>query len=106
MATMSKSKVERVYNFGAGPACLPTDVLNQIREDIPDWYEGLSIMEISHRLPVVMELTEKIEKNLRQLLAIPDEFAVLLMHGGARTQFSLIPLNLLNGQTVADYIIT
>lgn len=97
---------EAPYNFGAGPACLPHEVLNQIREDIPNWYQGMSIMEISHRLPVVMELTQKIEANLRALLAIPEEFAVLFMHGGARTQFSTIPLNLLNGASTADYLIT
>lgn len=95
-----------IYNFGAGPACLPKPVLEKIREDIPNWYEGMSIMELSHRLNVVMDLTAKIEANLRSLLAIPDEFAVLFMHGGARTQFSAVPLNLLNGAATADYIIT
>lgn len=103
MATMNSSST--IYNFGAGPACLPKPVLERIREDIPNWYEGMSIMELSHRLNVVMDLTAKIEANLRSLLAIPDDFAVLFMHGGARTQFSAIPLNLLNGGS-ADYIIT
>jgi len=101
-----KNSEATLYNFGAGPACLPSPVLNQIREDIPNWYEGMSIMEISHRLPVVMELTAKIEANLRTLLAIPEDFAVLCMAGGARTQFSTIPLNLLNGASNADYVIT
>lgn len=95
-----------IYNFGAGPACVPEQVLNRIREDIPDWYDGMSVMEISHRLPVFMELTAKIEANLRSLLNIPDDFAVLFMHGGARTQFSTVPLNLLNGASTADYIVT
>lgn len=95
-----------VYNFGAGPACIPEQVLNQIREDIPDWNDGMSIMEISHRLPEFMALTETIEHHLRSLLAIPDDFAVLFMAGGARTQFSVIPMNLLNGASTADYIIT
>lgn len=95
-----------VYNFGAGPACLPIEVLQQIRDDIPNWYDGMSVMELSHRLPVMVELTAQIEKNLRSILAIPDEFVVLFMHGGARAQFSLIPLNLLNGAVSADYLVT
>src|SRR5438552_3019787 len=103
---MESNSPSRVYNFGAGPACLPIEVLQQIREDIPDWYDGMSIMELSHRLGVVVELTEQIEADLRNLLAIPDEFAVLFMHGGARAQFSLIPLNLLNGNESADYLIS
>lgn len=106
MTMVHQSKDATLYNFGAGPACLPHEVLNKIREDIPNWVDGMSIMEISHRLPVVMELTAKIEANLRNLLSIPEEFAVLFMHGGARTQFSTIPLNLLNGATTADYLIT
>lgn len=101
----SESK-QSVYNFGAGPACLPPEVLTKIKQDIPDWYEGMSIMELSHRLPVIMALTESIEADLRQLLSIPEEFAVLFTHGGARTQFSAIPLNLLNGAPTADYLIT
>lgn len=104
MTRMNSTKT--LYNFGAGPACLPPQVLEQIREDIPDWYQGMSIMELSHRLNVVMELTAQIEANLRSLLDIPDNFAVLFMHGGARTQFSAIPLNLLNGANTADYIVT
>lgn len=100
------NKTQALYNFGAGPACLPQSVLNQIRDDIPHWYEQMSIMEISHRLPVVMALTEKIEANLRSLLAIPEEFAVLFMHGGARTQFSAVPMNLLDGARTADYLVT
>src|SRR5690349_2816211 len=97
---------EGIFNFGAGPACLPDEVLAQICEDIPDWYQGISVMELSHRLPVFSSLTEKIEADLRALLNIPEEFAVLFMHGGARTQFSLIPLNLLNGAKSANYLIT
>lgn len=100
------NKAQTLYNFGAGPACLPPSVLAQIRDDIPDWYEGMSIMEISHRLPVVVTLTEQIEAKLRSLLAIPEEFAVLFMHGGARTQFSAVPMNLLAGAKTADYLVT
>lgn len=94
------------FNFGAGPACLPKEVLNQIREDIPDWYDGMSIMEISHRLPAFMDLVQTIEADFRQLLRIPDDFAVLFMHGGARSQFSAVPLNLLDQAQTADYLDT
>lgn len=100
------NKAQKIYNFGAGPACVPAEVLEQIRQDIPDWYDGMSIMEISHRLPVFMELTQSIEQDLRHLLVIPEDFAVLFMHGGARTQFSAVPLNLLNGHKTADYLLT
>ncbi len=103
-ATTKKTNSD--FNFGAGPACLPQTVLNQIREDIPDWYDGMSVMEISHRLPVFMELTQTIEANFRKLLQIPDDFAVLFMHGGARSQFSAVPLNLLQKAKCADYLVT
>lgn len=106
IAMMTTKPTPTLYNFGAGPACLPSEVLQQIRDDIPDWYDGMSIMEISHRLPVVVELTQKIEANFRKLLAIPDEFAVVFMQGGARAQFSLLALNLLGGAPTADYLIT
>ncbi len=99
-------KTSNVYNFGAGPACLPLEVLNQIKDDIPDWYEGISVMELSHRLPVFMDLTKQIEADFRSLLRIPDEFAVLFMHGGARSQFSAVPLNLLHNAKTADYLVT
>ncbi|MGD9591240.1 MAG: aminotransferase class V-fold PLP-dependent enzyme, partial [Candidatus Berkiella sp.] len=94
-------KTTSIYNFGAGPACLPAPVLSQIKDDIPDWHEGMSVMEISHRLPIFMELTKSIEADLREILKIPDDFAVLFMHGGARTQFSAVPLNLLHGANTA-----
>lgn len=94
------------YNFGAGPACLPHEVLERIRNDIPNWHDGMSIMEVSHRSTAAMELVAKIEENVRQLLKIPEEFAVLFLQGGARTQFSAVLLNLLNGAPTADYLVT
>lgn len=95
-----------IYNFGAGPACLPHAVLEKIKADIPDWYDGMSVMELSHRLPVLMELTRTIEINLRQILSIPDDFAVLFMQGGARSQFAAVPFNLLHTNPVANYLVT
>lgn len=96
----------RIYNFGAGPAGLPNAVVEQIKSDLPGWYEGMSVMELSHRLPKFTVLTREIEQNIRILLSVPDEFAVLFMHGGARMQFSAIPLNFLNGVNSADYLVT
>ena len=98
--------MNEIYNFGAGPACLPSEVLSQIREDIPHWHDGMSVMEISHRLPVFMDLCKKIEGDLRDLLAIPDNFSVLFMQGGARSQFAGVPLNFLRPGETADYIVS
>jgi phosphoserine aminotransferase len=98
--------MERVYNFGAGPACLPTEVLEQIRDDIPNWYEGMSVMELSHRSAPVLKMVEEIEADVRKLLSVPDDFAVLFMQGGARGQFASVPMNLLRGLPSADYLVT
>lgn len=95
-----------IYNFGAGPAMLPPGILHRIREDIPNWHEGMSIMEISHRLPRTMQLLAAIEADFRNLLHVPEDFSILFMHGGARAQFSAVPLNLLNGAPSADYFVT
>lgn len=95
----------RVYNFSAGPAAVPLAVLERAREEFLDWQGlGLSVMEISHRSPEYMALAQQIESNLRDLLAIPDDYAVLFMQGGGRAQFSMVPLNLLGDKTEADYV--
>ena len=104
--TQPKSKMERVYNFGAGPAMLPTEVLSQIAADIPIWRQGCSVMELSHRLQDVMAMAHETEMLLRSLLEISDDYAVLFMHGGARTQFAGVPLNLLGTQKKAHYVIS
>ena len=97
----------RKYNFCAGPAALPEPVLETAREDMLDWHgRGLSFMEMSHRSDDVIGVTEHAEKTLRGLLAIPDEYAVLFLQGGASTQFSAVPLNLLGGKPGADYLNT
>lgn len=96
----------RVYNFCAGPAALPEEVLAQAREEILDWHgKGLSVMEMSHRGKDFVSIAEEAEQDLRDLLSISDDYAVLFLQGGASTQFSAIPLNLLNGGS-ADYVIT
>ncbi|MEH6583440.1 MAG: 3-phosphoserine/phosphohydroxythreonine transaminase [Halioglobus sp.] len=97
----------RSYNFCAGPAALPQSVLETARDDMLNWHgTGLSLMEMSHRSPEVVGVAEHAEQTLRDLLSIPDDYAVLFLQGGASTQFSAVPLNLLNGKSAADYINT
>ena len=85
----------RVYNFSAGPAALPLEVLETIREDIPDWVgTGMSVMEVSHRGADFVELAAKSEATLRELLGVPDDYYVLFLSGGATLQFASVPLNL------------
>ncbi len=97
----------RAYNFCAGPAALPTAVLERAERELADWHgKGLSIMEMSHRSPEFVSVAEKAEADLRQLLTIPDNYSVLFLQGGASLQFSAIPLNLLGAGQTADYIDT
>jgi phosphoserine aminotransferase len=95
----------RVYNFSAGPATLPTEVLEQIRDELLDWHGlGASVMEISHRSPEFEEMAAIAEQDLRDLLAIPLHYKVLFLQGGGRGQFAMVPLNLLRGRNTADYL--
>jgi len=97
----------RCYNFCAGPAALPEAVLAKAASEMLDWHGcGVSVMEMSHRSPEFMGVAAHAEKTLRTLLAIPDEYAVLFLQGGASTQFSAVPLNLLGGKASADYVNT
>jgi phosphoserine aminotransferase len=97
----------RCYNFCAGPAALPEPVLETARDDMLDWHgKGLSLMEMSHRSPEVVGVAEHAEQTLRSLLGISDDYAVLFLQGGASTQFSAVPLNLLGGKGGADYVNT
>lgn len=96
----------RVYNFCAGPAALPEEVLAQASNEMLDWQgKGLSIMEMSHRGKDFVGVAEQAEQDLRDLLSISDDYAVLFLQGGASTQFTAIPLNLIDGG-VADYVNT
>lgn len=97
----------RCYNFCAGPAALPVPVLEQARDEMLDWRgAGLSIMEMSHRSPEVVGVAERAEATLRELMGISDDYAVLFLQGGASTQFSAVPLNLMGENGVADYVNT
>lgn len=97
----------RVYNFCAGPAALPSPVLEKASSEMLDWNgKGLSVMEMSHRSDEYVSIANKAEQDLRDLLVIPDNYKVLFMQGGATAQFAMIPMNLLRGKTTAYYINT
>lgn len=97
----------RAYNFCAGPAALPTPVLERAQQELADWHgRGLSIMEMSHRSSDYVAVAHKAETDLRTLLNIPDNYKVLFLQGGASLQFSAIPLNLLGKNARADYVHT
>ncbi|RFA27755.1 phosphoserine transaminase [Alkalilimnicola ehrlichii] len=97
----------RVYNFSAGPAILPEAVLQQAREEMLDWRgSGMSVMEMSHRGKEFVSIAAEAEADLRDLLAIPENYKVLFLQGGASAQFAAVPFNLLRGKTSADYVNT
>jgi phosphoserine aminotransferase len=99
--------MSRVFNFSAGPATLPADVLIQAREELLDWGgQGMSVMEMSHRSKAFIGIAEKAESDLRELLAIPDNFKVLFLQGGATLQFATVALNLANQDSIVDYAVT
>ncbi len=99
--------MSRVYNFSAGPSMLPESVLMQAREEMLDWNKsGMSVMEMSHRGKEFVSIAEKAESDVRELMAIPDNYRVLFLQGGASTQFAMVPLNLLQGAKKACYINT
>lgn len=96
----------RVYNFSAGPAVLPEDVLKEAAEEMLDYKgTGMSVMEMSHRSKAFEEIINGAEADLRELMNIPDNYKVLFLQGGASQQFAMIPMNLMKNR-VADYIIT
>jgi phosphoserine aminotransferase len=97
----------RVFNFAAGPATLPVEVLEQARDEIPDWQgSGMSVMEVSHRSKAFVAVAGQAEADLRELLAVPAGYKVLFVQGGATAQFSAIPLNLSAAGASADYLNT
>jgi len=97
----------RAFNFSAGPAALPLPVLEQIKSDLPDWLgAGMSVMEVSHRGADFVELAARSEANLRKLLDVSDDYAVLFTQGGATLQFSMAPMNLAGKGDSADYVVT
>ena len=98
--------MSRVYNFAAGPAVLPEEVLKEAAEEMLDYRgTGMSVMEMSHRSKAFEEIIQDAERDLRELMNIPDNYKVLFLQGGGSTQFAMIPMNLMKNR-VADYIIT
>jgi len=99
--------MSRVFNFSAGPAMLPEDVLKQAQAEMTDWQgSGMSVMEMSHRGKEFMSIAEKATADLREIMAIPDSHEILFLQGGASSQFAMAPMNLLRGKSSADYINT
>ncbi|MBQ2627124.1 MAG: 3-phosphoserine/phosphohydroxythreonine transaminase, partial [Eubacterium sp.] len=98
--------MDRVYNFSAGPAVLPEEVLREAQDEMMNYRGcGMSVMEMSHRSKMFDEIIDEAEADLRTLLQIPDDYAVMFLQGGATLQFAQIPMNLMKNR-VADYIVT
>ncbi|MGL5976655.1 MAG: 3-phosphoserine/phosphohydroxythreonine transaminase, partial [Aeromonas sobria] len=99
---------KQIYNFCAGPAMLPVEVMERAQREFCNFQGlGASVMELSHRGKPYMAVAEKAEADLRELLAVPDNYKVLFMHGGGRGQFSAVPMNLLGGANKkADFLLT
>jgi len=99
--------MNQLYNFSPGPAVLPPTVMRQAQEEFLDWHgTGMSVMEVSHRSAEFIELAAQSEKDLRELLSVPDDYAVLFLQGGATLQFAAVPLNIAAPDRVADYVVT
>ncbi|WP_286694886.1 3-phosphoserine/phosphohydroxythreonine transaminase [Spongiibacter sp. UBA1325] len=97
----------RVYNFCAGPAAIPEAVLSQAKDELLDWRgRGLSVMEMSHRSEEMVSIASEAEADLRELMGISDDYAVLFLQGGASSQFSAVPLNLCEEGATVDYVNT
>lgn len=97
----------RVYNFNAGPAMLPVEVMLRAQSEFMDWHgTGMSIMEMSHRSAEFISIAEQTESDLREVLQVPQNYKVLFLQGGASAQFAMVPLNLLHDKDSADYFHT
>ena len=99
--------MSRAFNFSAGPAALPEPVLRQVQEEMLEWKgERASVMEVSHRGQAFIDCAAEAERDLRELMAIPDDYAVLFLQGGATTLAALLPMNLAGPDATADYVLT
>ncbi|MEH6503392.1 MAG: 3-phosphoserine/phosphohydroxythreonine transaminase [Cycloclasticus sp.] len=99
--------MSRVYNFSAGPAAVPLEVLQKAQSEMLDWHgSGMSVMEMSHRGKEYISIAEKAEADVRELMNIPANYKVLFLQGGATTQFSMLPMNLLRDKNKACYVNT
>ena len=99
--------MSRIYNFSAGPAMLPGEVIKRAASEMEEWHgSGMSVMEMSHRGKEFMSIAGKAEADLRELMDIPGNYKVLFLQGGASSQFAMVPMNLLKDKKSADYINT
>jgi phosphoserine aminotransferase len=99
--------LSRIFNFSAGPAMLPAEVLSRAGDEMLDWHgSGTGVMEMSHRGKEFMSIAAEAERDLRELIAIPASYKVLFLQGGATLQFAQVPMNLLAGKGKADYVVT
>jgi phosphoserine aminotransferase len=99
--------MQRIFNFSAGPAMLPAEVLARAGDEMLDWRgSGMGVMEMSHRGKEFMSIAAEAGADLRELLAVPAHYKVLFLQGGATLQFAQVPMNLLRGKTAADYVVT
>lgn len=99
--------MSRIFNFSAGPAMLPAEVLSRAGDEILDWHgSGMSVMEMSHRGSEFIGIAADAERDLRELLSVPKNYKVLFLAGGATLQFAQVPMNLLHGKGKADYVAT
>lgn len=107
MASTISTRKQRPFNFAAGPAALPESVLEQVRDELLDWHGcGMSIMEMSHRSKEFSRVIEESQNDIKDLLNLPANYKVLYLQGGATSQFSMVPLNLMPEGGKADYINT
>ena len=99
--------MSRIYNFSAGPAMLPAEVIKKAAAELLDWNgSGMSVMEMSHRSKEFISIAEKAETDIRELMKIPVNYKVLFLQGGASSQFAMVPMNLLKGKRETNYINT
>lgn len=106
-AAAAESSTAPIYNFSAGPATLPADVLATAQAELVDWHgSGMSVLEMSHRGPEFLSIYDKAVEDFRALYGIPDNYKVLFMQGGASTQFAALPLNLTKEGDTVDYVLT
>jgi len=99
--------MDRIYNFASGPACLPEEALQRAQKEMLNYNgTGMSVMEMSHRSPAFEEIIDGLECLVRELMGVPDNYKVLFLQGGACTQFSMVPLNLMCKSKKADFVMT
>ena len=100
-----RQTMSKIFNFSAGPAMLPAEVMLQAQEEFLQWNgTGVSVMEFSHRDPAYVKMAQEAEQDLRELLSVPDDYHVLFLQGGGRGQFSAVPQNIAAKTDTVDYL--